>query len=147
LRCDLETPEGPLAVVTVHLMTPRPGLEAVLHSRWAGVGELDEVTRLRAAEIEAVSAWIGEPSGPLVVAGDFNMPEESTIYRQRFGTLINALGTSTWGYGWTKYTRSFGVRIDHILCGGPLEVRGSRVLRDIGSDHRPVVADLCEVVR
>jgi endonuclease/exonuclease/phosphatase family metal-dependent hydrolase len=33
-------------------------------------------------------------------------------------------------------------QIDHILVSGEINVRGGEVLPDVGSDHRPVRAEL-----
>jgi hypothetical protein len=52
-----------------------------------------------------------------LVAGDFNLPIESAIYRQYWGDYTNAFSRSGIGTGRTKSTRLFGVRIDHILVG------------------------------
>ena len=59
--------------------------------------------------------------GPLILAGDFNMPADSTVYRATWGRFNNAFSRSGFGFGHTERPGSFGwlfgVRIDHILSG------------------------------
>jgi endonuclease/exonuclease/phosphatase (EEP) superfamily protein YafD len=47
-----------------------------------------------------------------------------------------------WGYGYSKFTRWHGLRIDHVLADDNWRVANSYVADDHGGDHRPVVANL-----
>ncbi|MBT1070883.1 endonuclease/exonuclease/phosphatase family protein [Pelotalea chapellei] len=84
--------------------------------------------------------------GPIVVAGDFNTPVESVIYRTVWGDLANAFDKVGRGYGITQRVSvkgfSFGARIDHVLAGKGLVPKVCEVGPDIGSDHLPVIADI-----
>ncbi len=134
----------------VHLSTPRPGLEAMISRRtlvdFQGSPRLGEIIRLRAIESEHASAWIAGFSGPTIVAGDFNMPAESAIFRRYWSWLTDAFAAAGWRFGFTKTTRgtpwSYGARIDHILVGPSWNVLRSWVGPDSGSDHMPLWADL-----
>jgi endonuclease/exonuclease/phosphatase (EEP) superfamily protein YafD len=79
---------------------------------------------------------------PTIVAGDFNLPVESAIYRTHWGDLRNAFSRAGIGTGYTKHTRYWGVRIDHVLASGDIGTHRSFVGRDVGSDHLPLIADL-----
>ena len=46
------------------------------------------------------------------------------------------------GFGATKRTRWFGVRIDHVLAGPGWTTERAWIGPDLGSDHLPMVADL-----
>jgi len=140
-RFDVALPGGVVHVFNDHLESPRDGLQEVIGRKWAGAPVLSEVIALRARESAAASRWIGLSSGPILIAGDFNMPVDSAIYRDYWGRYANAFSEAGFGFGFSKYTRWHGIRIDHAL-GGPgwLPVR-CRVGTDVGSDHRPVVAD------
>lgn len=140
LRCRLATSFGKVNVFALHLPTARSGLEAVLHQRLEGLNELAQDTRLRAIDAQEASAWIDSFSGPKLVAGDFNLPPESRIYRDNFSNWSNAFEIAGWGYGHTKYTRWHGLRIDHVLCQDSFCVADCEVGPDVGSDHRPVLA-------
>lgn len=142
LQCDIEAPLGTMHVVCVHLMTPRSGLAAVMHSRLAGLDELGANTELRYNEAKLVSEWIRRISGPTIIAGDFNLLPESQIYREYFSNLRNTFSTSGWGWGATKFTKWHGVRIDHVLANEQFRSSSCYVAQDVGSDHRPVVAEL-----
>jgi endonuclease/exonuclease/phosphatase (EEP) superfamily protein YafD len=141
LRCTLRTPQGDVEVTAVHLATPREGLEAVLHSLWRGIPEMKRITALRWTESELASE-LAKSTGPSLVAGDFNMPVDSAIYRRYWSGWQNALSLAGFGFCQTKFTGHFGARIDHILANDDWQVMSARVGPHIGGDHRPVVAEL-----
>ncbi|MBI3861321.1 MAG: endonuclease/exonuclease/phosphatase family protein [Planctomycetia bacterium] len=142
LRCELETPYGVVHVVGVHLETPREGLEALRWSPLRGGSAMDQTTADRRLESELASQLASEVEGPIVIAGDFNMPVESVIYRQYWSGWQNAFSSAGLGYGQTKFTRFFGARIDHVLAGHEWDVLAARVGGNLGGDHRPLLVDL-----
>jgi endonuclease/exonuclease/phosphatase (EEP) superfamily protein YafD len=95
-------------------------------------------------ESRSARAKIGRsPSAPFVVAGDFNLPVESAIYRADWGDLGNAFSMCGRGFGHTKFTGLFGIRIDHVLMSAQLRCVDARVLSSpYGGDHAPLVVDL-----
>jgi endonuclease/exonuclease/phosphatase (EEP) superfamily protein YafD len=141
-RFDLETPGGTVHFVNLHLETVRDGLEAVVYAKWKGAPALSDNIGLRARESEAASRWVQPVSGPIVIAGDFNMPTESTVYQRFWSSYSNAFSSAGLGFGYTKFTGWFGIRIDHVLTGPGWRCRRCWVGPDVGSDHRPVLADL-----
>lgn len=140
-RFALRTPAGELAVVNLHLPTPRDGLEAVRH-RPTDLGPLRAVIAGRDRASAAASVWAAAADEMTLVGGDFNMPVESRIYARDWGGLANAFTAAGSGWGYTKWTRWFGVRIDHVLYSPPWVCRAAWVGPDVGSDHRPLLADL-----
>ena len=142
VRYELETPGGTLHFFNVHLASAREGLEAVLQTRWRGIPAVRANTALRWHESEVVSRWAGEVDGPVLLAGDFNMPTVSAIYRRHWGHYANAFSAAGLGTGYTKFTPRSGIRIDHVLAGPGWRCRRCWVGPDVGSDHRPVLADL-----
>ncbi|MBI2826657.1 MAG: endonuclease/exonuclease/phosphatase family protein [Planctomycetia bacterium] len=149
LACVAETPQGKVAVCCVHLQSPRAGLESVL-DRQTGVDParrwtLDTLTTHRRWESEELAAWIGSTDLPTIVAGDFNMPVDSTIYRKCWSSFTNAFSSMGLGFGYTKVSGkrlTYGARIDHVLFNRGLGCRSCKVESDIGSDHRPLIAEL-----
>lgn len=139
VRYRLDVGGRPVRLVNVHLETPRRGLEGLFRNETGRVGA-NSVSR----EIESrqVARWAAEGEGPLVVAGDFNLPVESAIYRESWGGLANAFSRAGRGFGHTRYNGWIRVRIDHVLAGPGWRVERAWVGPDVGSDHRPVVADL-----
>ena len=89
--------------------------------------------------------WIGRFSEALIIAGDFNMPTDSAIYRQYWSRYSNAFSTCGFGFGHTKQSvirgLHYGLRIDHVLTDPFWRCRRCWVGPDLGSDHLPVIAD------
>ncbi len=127
-------------LVSLHLATVRGGLTSLRYLEFEGMNENIE---LRRWESEIARAFADERAdGPLVVVGDFNMPVESEIYQRYWGDLTNSWDECGFGYGHTKRTSWFGVRIDHVLTNDAWRCHGVEVLDGSGSDHDPVVATL-----
>lgn len=167
VRHLLDTPFGQLIVVNVHLETARKGLYAFLGNNPAllkllGIKPMSSKRVLNAkgtaddrAEINAeirdresaratAYALQGERAVPVIVAGDFNLPVESAIFRRHWGAFTDAFESSGTGFGWTKREGSLlRIRIDHILGNAyaPKPI-GTWLGPDLGSDHKPVIADL-----
>ncbi|HJT76326.1 MAG TPA: endonuclease/exonuclease/phosphatase family protein [Gemmataceae bacterium] len=141
-RFDLKTPDGPLTFFAVHLATPRSGLEEVMHRGWRGEAEQEANNAQRDQESAAAGHLVAQAGGAFLVAGDFNMPCDSAIYRQYWGRFADAFSSAGVGLGHSKFTRWWGVRIDHILAGPGWRCRRCWVGPDVGSDHRPVIADM-----
>ena len=90
--------------------------------------------------------WLGRFPEPKILAGDFNMPVESTIYRRYWSRYRNAFTWAGTGFGYSKQTEIrgyvYGTRIDHILTDGHWRALRCYLGPDLGSDHLPLVADL-----
>lgn len=142
VRYEVETPGRVVNVINVHLATVRQGLNAILYRRWGGVSELESNIEQRELESMLAHAFALQSTGPLVVAGDFNMPVESAIYRQHWSDLTNAFSCAGYGFGTSKETRWHGIRIDHVLLGPGWFCLRTRVGPHLGGDHRPMIADL-----
>jgi hypothetical protein len=137
-------PQGDVELVGVHLETPREGIESLLKH---GVGARKDICREleRRAQISELARKLAGDSPTAIVAGDFNMPVESAIYRHDWAGFTNAFSTAGLGFGHTKQTRWLGIRIDHVLAGRGWNSRRCRVGADVGSDHRPLLADFSRV--
>lgn len=142
-RFAVETPVGEIVFVNLHLASPRDGLEEVIHSRGLRGGDLVANSELRRRQSEKVARWVDPGAGPLLLAGDFNTPPESTTYRQTWSRYANAFSAAGLGFGPTYFTRRTAVRIDHILAGPGWHCDRCWVGPAVGSPHRPVIADLC----
>jgi endonuclease/exonuclease/phosphatase family metal-dependent hydrolase len=144
-RATLQTPGGRIRVGLVHLETPRDALDHF--PDLSSIPTLGNITRQNIAQRERESRvareWIfaGE-SLPTIVAGDLNLPIESAIYRRHWSGLRNAFSRGGIGFGSTKQTRLWGIRIDHILTTAHFTTRSARLGQDVGSDHRPLLAEL-----
>ncbi|HEY2065562.1 MAG TPA: endonuclease/exonuclease/phosphatase family protein [Gemmatimonadaceae bacterium] len=138
-RYTLGTPNGPIHVTNLHLETPRKGFEGFM----AGdVQVLRLNTTLRDLESELARRWVDGGHAPTIVAGDFNTPVESRIFEEHWGDLADAFSRVGFGLGTTKYNGWIRIRIDHVLTDDAWRPRAVQVWTDLGSDHRPLVADL-----
>ena len=142
VRASVSGPGGPVQVVGVHLMTPRVGLEALIHSRLKGLDAFRKVSAVQRYESSLLRDWVDDCPAPLLVAGDFNLTPEHSLYRRDWKDSINAFSSTRWGLGHTMFTRQIGLRIDHVLAGPNCRPERCRIGPDVGSAHRPVVADL-----
>jgi hypothetical protein len=142
-RFEIETPLGPLQLLNVHLKTIREGLEALGARRSEGLSELVSNREGAAVASRSARARLKIGTDPIVVVGDFNLPIESTIYRTNWGDFQNAFSNCGVGFGNTKFTPLFGIRIDHVLTSGEWRCVDARVLPSpYGGDHEPLLVDL-----
>ena len=149
----VRAPRGDVAFCTVHLPSPRYGLQNILDRRTllsvSRKGLLDAETVQRAQTSQEIQRIVRSISGPVIVAGDFNMPVESSIYRRYWGGFANAFSKVGIGYGWTERSTvkgiEVGVRVDHVLTGAGLVPCACEAGPDVGSDHLPLLAAICRV--
>jgi endonuclease/exonuclease/phosphatase (EEP) superfamily protein YafD len=142
MRYELETPAGTVTVFSLHLATPREGLAALAGFDGRGLDEVRANSELRWRQSEFVAAEAGRATGPVLLVGDFNTPPESAIFRRVWSGYADAFSDAGWGWGYTFRTRRAAVRIDHVLVGGGGWAAACRVGPDVGSPHRPVIADV-----
>jgi endonuclease/exonuclease/phosphatase (EEP) superfamily protein YafD len=143
MRFEVEAPGRRFQLLNVHFATIRDGVAAVRSAGWGGLAEFDSNRRLAARESQRARERIASVHAPVIVAGDFNLPIESATYQDDWADLSNAFSICGRGLGHTKFTRFFGVRIDHVLTTGAWECTDARVLASpYRGDHRPLVADL-----
>ncbi len=143
MRYRVTAPIGEFQIVNVHFETIRTGLEALAFRRGLGLPVLmrnrEEATRDSVAAREIAR----RVAGPLVVAGDFNMPVESAIYRANWGEFTNVFSACGYGFGQTKHEAYFGLRIDHVLTTTDWSCTDARVISSpYGGDHHPLIVDL-----
>lgn len=140
MRCRLESPLGTVHVVNVHLETPREGLDAILRGGLAGTGEMQADIERR-AKISALASGLAGEAPRTLVLGDFNMPVDSSIYCRDWSRFANAFSRAGWGFGGSKMTRWFSVRIDHALGSDDWQAVRAWLGPRLGSDHRPLIAE------
>jgi vancomycin resistance protein VanJ len=113
---------------------------------------------LRGREIDSVLARAEKDSTPILIAGDFNMNDQSDDYRKIAASYRDTFREVGWGFGFTfPDFRSGGARpailpfvrtpllarIDYVFHNGDFQGIEARVWPTSGgSDHRPVFARL-----
>ena len=123
----LQTPAGKVELVLAHPMSP-----------------IDRGNILRRnAQIAELARHAGAASRPLVLAGDLNLTMWNDGYRplEEVAKLRNSRQGHGIGPTWPALG-PVGVPIDHILGSPGVRLRNFRVLPGIGSDHRPVTAEI-----
>ncbi|MCI0703756.1 MAG: endonuclease/exonuclease/phosphatase family protein [Planctomycetia bacterium] len=141
MRYELDTPDGPVTVFNLHFATPRKGLGSSVGFEQQGLSEIRANSELRKRQSEFVAAEASRVTGPVLLVGDFNTPPESVIFRRIWSGYANAFSDAGWGWGYTFRSRRIAVRIDHILVGGGKATK-CWVGPDVGSPHRPLLADV-----
>lgn len=153
VRYTVETPEGELTVCNVHQISPRHALTQL--KPWSlitgsGVEDVQRETVMR--DVEAMKAreftlTLGQ-SSPTLIAGDFNMPNDSSLFRKHWGDLTDAYASAAVGYGYTSPCQTKFVwpnntpwaQVDHILLTRDLAVERCWIGASGGSDHRLIAA-------
>jgi vancomycin resistance protein VanJ len=136
----IHPPGDTVDLAVVHLETPRKGLEPL---RYGGnVGSMELNILVREAGSSRSSRWIAEQSPDALIAGDFNLPVESRIFRAHWTRCPGAFTSAGRGFGYTRTLKRFSIRIDHLLTCGPWRALDARVGPELGSDHRPLIVDL-----
>lgn len=142
----IEAPFGTAYVLNVHFMTVRDGLEGLHKFKLGGIAVMNENTDARRYESTVAREWAKRVDGPLLVAGDFNMPVESAIFADVWGDLESAFDKCGSGFGYSKETIvkgiEYGARIDHVLYDARWTCNAAHLAPGVGSDHRAMVADL-----
>lgn len=139
----IRTPGGPVQLTNLHLNTPRSGFEHVLRGRVTrGARVLASTSGLREIEASRARRFVDGRGGSFIVLGDFNTPIESVIYQRHWEDLENAFSRSGFGFGSTRFNGWIRVRIDHVLMSEDWRSVRAFVGPDLGSDHRPMIADL-----
>lgn len=142
----IEAPFGTAYVMNVHFMTARDGLEGLHKLKLGGIAVMNENMESRRYESTVAREWSKRAAGPLIVAGDFNMPVDSAIFDEAWGDLGSAFDKCGSGFGYSKETVvrgiKYGARIDHVLFDAHWTCNEAHLADRVGSDHRAMVADL-----
>ena len=139
VRAVVTTSHGRVSFTSVHLETVREGLEAVLDGRSDALAELRSNIVFRNLESRVIADWIRKTDLPIVVGGDFNLPTDSTIFRDHWTHFSDGFESAGLGFGYTKFTSWWGARIDHVLYDGSWRALRAEVGPFMGSDHRPTI--------
>ena len=142
IRAVVTTPAGPVAFASIHLETVREGLEAILDGRRDAFSEIRSNIIFRNLESRLIVDWIRKADLPIVVGGDFNLPSDSAIFREHWAEFSDAFEDAGVGFGYTKFTSWWGVRIDHVVYDGRWRALRAKVGPNLGGDHRPMIATL-----
>jgi vancomycin resistance protein VanJ len=139
---ELETSAGLLHFFSLHLASPRDALYQAVHDNPKGAAEVSTNSTRRWQQSEFIASHARRLQGPVLLAGDFNTPPESAIFAEVWGNHTDTFATAGWGWGYTFAGGRTLVRIDHILAGAGWHCTHCWVGPNVGSPHRPVIAEL-----
>jgi endonuclease/exonuclease/phosphatase (EEP) superfamily protein YafD len=156
IRYRIETDLGPVTVFNVHPISPRDSLvklggptvlAQLRHGRLGpgpdqGIAALKTNALMRWRQAEAISGAARAVAGPVIIAGDTNLPSLSRIFAQTLAGYRDGFVEAGRGFGYTYPTDHPWMRIDRILASPPLAFQRFEVLPDPGSDHLAVAAEL-----
>lgn len=151
----LDTPLGRLNVINVHPISPRDGFEDIRGGGLKGQIESGRVfsgdrhnlidnTVLRRLQVEGIAERARHVEGPVLIAGDTNLPGGSGILADNLGAFTDAFAEVGNGFGYTYPSHRWlpWMRIDRILAGPGLRFTRAEVGSRHGSDHYCVYADV-----
>ncbi len=149
VHCVITAYGKDIDLYTVHLLSPRDGLNALREKSWAGSASWTRSFQARLIQSHALREHLAQrsQSRPVIMAGDFNAPERSLVLRPLLQAgLRDAFSAAGLGYGYThghSLRPGWSInRIDHILVSDDLGVEHCDVGGKEASEHRPVIADL-----
>lgn len=128
LKARIQTPRGEVTFFGAHPLPP-------VSPKWAK--GLEEMMTIMAAEIL-------ETSGPVIAGGDFNSTRWSHMLRPLQDTgLMDASKGEAPAPTWMRKLPFIAIPIDHLLFrGSGVGSSHFEIGPDLGSDHRPVVAEI-----
>ena len=137
---SVDLPGGRIHLVNLHLASAHYPLEWVRDGSDIGPELLDINSWRRGVESAAISKRIQEIGGPFIVAGDFNTPDDSIIFRKSWWRLRDAFTEDGFGFGATYARHHTWLRIDHLLSNEDWHCTDFQIGTDVGSGHRPILA-------
>lgn len=139
---ELLTPQGPIQLVNVHLASPHTGLITFRDDNGALLAKNLE---RRWDQSAMVRSLVDQLPRPVLLAGDFNTTDDSPIFVEHWSDFTDAFARCGWGLGLTYINRTTQIRIDHILLDRSWLPIRFWLEPEVGSPHRPIVADLKRV--
>ena len=139
---ELDTPDGPVTIFNLHTASTREGIVETLRDYEKGSDRILANSDQRRRQSEYIAIQARACTGPVVVVGDFNTPPESPILAEVWRGYTDAFRATGWGFGYTFRGAGTMVRIDHVLVNRKWGVVNCWVGPNVGSPHRPVIADL-----
>lgn len=146
----VSTPHGEISFNAIHLPTARFGIMHMLDRRYGiNIKKIDVInkeTQNRFNLSQEARKSIDQIKIPTIIAGDFNMPTESYIYKSHWINFNNSFSESGKWYGWTtkKLIKKIIImtRVDHILSSKDTIPLRCEISIDVGSDHLPIISDI-----
>lgn len=99
------------------------------------------MSALRDEQFALLAQYAERSAVPVILVGDLNATPWSAGLRVLTAGALGFRGLNPpWMPTW-RVRSPFAIPIDHALCTAPLVITQREVGRDVGSDHRPIVAE------
>jgi endonuclease/exonuclease/phosphatase family metal-dependent hydrolase len=141
-RYDIAAPGGTLHLFNLHLGSPHRPFAAVMAGKPMAKERLEQYLVVRTEQSRVLSQLAADAGNAVVLGGDFNTPCEGRVYHQYWSDFSDAYASAGFGVGHTYFAHGASVRIDHVLTGADWHCRECWVGPEVGSPHRPVIAEL-----
>lgn len=137
-----------IRLINLHLASPHGQFDDAIHGAAGAADEMLANSAMRMDQSILISDIArcgsgGPASAPTILAGDFNTPSDSPIFKAAWGCFNDAFTYAGWGLGSTYFTHWSSTRIDHLLADDQWQILNCWVGPRLGSPHDPVVTDLC----
>jgi endonuclease/exonuclease/phosphatase (EEP) superfamily protein YafD len=136
-------PLGPDSVPFVHTRLDVAGRQLDLygvHTDWPLGGHNAGIRNRQLSELGTLAARAGDA---VVVAGDLNVTRHSPYFSDLLARGgLRPASRGAWTPTWPTFFPPAGIQIDHVLVSGKIGTTAFEVGPRVGSDHRPIVADL-----
>jgi endonuclease/exonuclease/phosphatase (EEP) superfamily protein YafD len=139
---EIATPRGLVPLINLHLASPHLAFDAALQCSPDAPQKVGNNCANRRRQSDQVARAAAGFGSAVILTGDFNTPPDGDVFRTAWDDLADAFDTAGFGLGHTYHSRWTAVRIDHILTGSAFRCRRAWVGPDVGSPHRPLIADL-----
>lgn len=148
---ELETPDGRITLFNMHPRSPRHGIDEVRDTGWKrllvrGLSDksrqrFDRISRERASQISSTLDEANRTTGPIVLAGDTNLPEVSSLLPLYFGGYHDAFRDVGFGFGYTFPSMKYPswMRIDRVFGNANIRFLDIHTGNATISDHKPVI--------
>lgn len=139
---ELEMPGGRVPFINLRLASPHMQLEDL---RWRAPSAPEEVQangEARLQQSRIVSGYAANLGPATLLAGDFNTTQGGVIFHQCWSRFSNVFSAAGYGFGHTYFAPRVSMRLDYVLTGPAWRSRRCWVGPDVGSPHRPLIADL-----
>lgn len=100
---------------------------------------------IRKEYFKNLTEYLSNIENEFIIAGDFNATNYSPLIKS-FVEKLNLNQFNQFGIEaktWPSRLGIFGICIDHIISSAGLEICNKETLKDWGSDHVPVLAEIC----
>lgn len=153
-RHVVRLPLGPVAIYNVHPISPRGALNlhrfrGAFHAIRTGqavndesIEKLEYNLELRRLQIESVARLALSESKPVILSGDFNLPELSRVLHANLGEFQDGFKAAGGGFGYTFPTKLPWMRLDRVLASHDFHFVNFEMDCEGLSDHYCVVAEL-----